>query len=437
MHAEIIALGDEITSGQLLDSNSQWLSLRLEELGIRVLYHTTVGDELDAITDVFRRAIERADVIITTGGLGPTADDLTRQAIADATGKQLVMNEEALAHVRGIFSRRNRPMPHKNEVQGLLPEGGRMIHNPHGTAPGVEMVIQRTQKGDRSLFSERPEGCCTQKGPDPFSDACYFYALPGVPAEMREMWHGSLEASIREIGGGQRMVRHRKIKCFGAGESQVEEMLPDLIRRGREPRVGINASKATIILRITAEGETEEECYAAMEPTVATIRECLGNLVFGEGDDELQHVVCRLLTSQQKTLATAEWGTGGLVADWLNDVPGAADFFVGGLYVSCERAVQRTLGISPDLFEQHGVISEQVAAAMATACREQFDADYGLAVGAFPDSDPQAKSPASFYLALATPDGVTTKSSPYAAHPAILKNFCAKRALNLVRLAIS
>lgn len=413
MHAEIIALGDEITSGQLLDSNSQWLSLRLEELGIRVLYHTTVGDQLDAITDVFRRAINRADVIIATGGLGPTADDLTRQAIADATGTQLVMNEEALAHVRGIFARRNRPMPHKNEVQGLLPEGGRMIHNPHGTAPGVEMTISRDGK-----------------------DACHFYALPGVPAEMREMWHGSLEASIRQIGGGGRMVRHRKIKCFGAGESQVEEMLPDLIRRGREPRVGINASKTTIILRITAEGETEEECYAAMEPTVATIRQCLGDLIFGEGDDELQHAVCRLLNSQQKTLATAEWGTGGLVADWLNDVPGAADVFVGGLYVSCERAVQRTLGISPGLFEQHGVISEQVAAAMATACRDQFGADYGLAVGAFPDSDPQVEFPASFYLALATPDGVTTKSYPYAAHPAILKNFCAKRALNLVRLAI-
>jgi PncC family amidohydrolase len=436
MHAEIIALGDEITSGQLLDSNSQWLSLRLEELGIRVLYHTTVGDQLDAITDVFRRAIERADVIIATGGLGPTADDLTRQAIADATGQQLVMNEEALAHVRGIFARRKYPMPHNNEAQALLPEGGQMIQNPNGTAPGVEMAISR--KGDRSLFPERPEGCCAQKSPDSCSasEVCHFYALPGVPAEMREMWYDSLEASLREIGGGKRMVRHRKIKCFGAGESQVEEMLPDLIRRGREPRVGINASKTTIILRITAEGATEEECFAAIEPTVATIRECLGDLIFGEGDDELEHAICRLLKSQQKTLATAEWGTGGLVADWLNDVPDAADVFVGGLLVSCQRAVQRTLGISPDLFEQHGVVSEQVAAAMATACREQFDADYGLAVSAFPDSDPQAETPASFYLALATVDGVTTKSHPYAAHPAILKNFCAKRALNLVRLAV-
>ena len=414
MHAEIIALGDEITSGQLLDSNSQWLSLRLEEMGIRVLYHTTVGDQLDAITNVFRRAIDRADVIITTGGLGPTADDLTRQAIADATGRRLVMNDEALAHVRSIFARRKYTMPQKNEVQGLLPEGSKMIHNPNGTAPGVEMAISRDGQGD-----------------------CHFYALPGVPAEMREMWYDSLEASLQTFGGGQRVVRHRKIKCFGAGESKVEEMLPDLIRRGREPRVGINASKTTIILRITAEGATEEECYSSMEPTVATIRECLGDLIFGEGDDELQHAVCRLLKEQGKTLATVEWGTGGLVADWLNDVPDASDVFIGGLLVSCQHAVQRTLGLNPEIFQQHGPISEQVAAAMAAACRIQFDADYALAVSPFPAHDPQAETPAPFYLALATPDGVTTKSHPYASHPAILRNFCAKRALNLVRLGLS
>lgn len=413
MQAEIIALGDEITSGQLLDTNTQWLSLQLEELGVRVLYHTTVGDQLDAITDILRRAIDRADVIITTGGLGPTADDLTRQAIADATGRHLVMNDEALAHVRGIFARRNRPMPHKNEVQGLLPEGGGMIHNPHGTAPGVEITISRDGRGD-----------------------CHLYALPGVPAEMREMWFGTLEVAVRKIGGGKRMVRHRKIKCFGAGESQVEEMLPDLIRRGRDPRVGINASKTTIILRITAEGATEEECFAAMEPTVATIRECLGDLVFGEGEDELQHAVCRLLASRGETLATAEWGTGGLVADWLNDVPEAANVYLGGVLVSSTHAVQRTLGVASGLFEQHGEISEQVAEAMATSCRERFGADYGLAVSAFPEADFQAESPAPFYLALATPDGVAASSFPYAAHPAILKNFCAKRALNQVRLAL-
>ncbi len=346
-----------------------------------------------------------------------------------------------MAHVRSIFARRNYPMPRTNEVQALLPEVARMIRNPNGTAPGVEMAIDR--KGVRTHFPQRPDQpsvgarCFAEKSPDPFSGVSHLYALPGVPAEMREMWYDSLEASLREIGGGQRMVRHRKIKCFGAGESRIEEMLPDMIRRGREPRVGINASKTTIILRITAEGATEEECYAAMEPTVATIRECLGDLVFGEGDDELQHAVCRLLRQKQATLATVEWGTGGLVADWLNDVPEAADRLVGGLIVSSDASVQRNLGVSADLFQQYGPISQQVTAAMATACRERFSADYALAVGCFPEHDPQAESPASFYLALAAPSGLTVQSLPYASHPAILKNFCAKRALNLVRLALS
>ena len=413
MHAEILAIGDEITSGQLLDTNSQWLSQRLEELGIRVLYHTTVGDELQAITDVFRLAIDRADVIIATGGLGPTADDLTRQAIADATGSRLVIDAASLAHVRDIFARRNYPMPSSNDVQALLPEGARMIHNPNGTAPGIEIAIPRPGKGD-----------------------CHVYALPGVPAEMREMWFGSLLTALHAIGGGRRVVRHRKIKCFGAGESKVEEMLPDLIRRGRQPRVGINASGATIILRITAEGATDEECCAAMEPTAATIRQCLGELVFGEGDDELQHAVCRLLKSRGKTLSTVEWGTGGLVADWLAGTPEAAEVFAGGLVVTSAPSAERTLNVPADLFAEHGPISEQVAAAMATACRARFGTDYALAVGPFPQFNPQAESPASFYLALSAPDGLSTKTLPYASHPAILKSFCAKRALNLLRLTL-
>ncbi len=419
MHAEIIAIGDEITSGQLLDTNSQWLSQRLEDLGIRVLYHTTVGDELEPICDVFRRAVQRADVIIATGGLGPTADDLTRQAIAQAAGRPLVVDEAALAHVRGIFARRNRPMPASNEVQGLLPQGSRMIHNPHGTAPGIEIQI--------------PKGQPKNGLPVDPADCCHVYALPGVPAEMREMWFGSLESALRQIGGGRRVVLHRKLKCFGVGESQLEAMLPDLIRRGRQPRVGINASGATIILRITAEGASDEECCAAMEPTVATIRQCLGNLVFGEGDDELQHAVCRLLKSQEKTLSTVEWGSAGQVADWLAAVPEAGQVYAGGLVVTSPLSAQRSLDLTADLFARHQAVSQPVAAALAHACRARFGTHYALAVGPFPQHDPQAATPSSFHLALAAPDGLAAKTLPYAAHPAILKTFCAKLALDFLR----
>ncbi len=413
MHAEIIAIGDEITSGQLLDTNSQWLSQQLEELGIRVLCHSTVGDELDPCADVFRRAVARADVVVSTGGLGPTADDLTRQAVARVTGRELILDPEALEHVRALFARRGREMPPQNEQQAMIPAGGRMIHNPHGTAPGIDLEVPREGTG-----------------------SCHLFALPGVPAEIKEMWEGSVAERLRRLGAGRRIIRHRRIKCFGAGESQIEAMLPELIRRGREPTVGINASQTTIILRVTAQGTTEQECRAAMEPTVATIYRCLGRLVFGEDDDELQHAVGRLLRQQRKTLATAEWGTAGLVAQWLGTVAGAEQHYLGGVVAAARKTLANVLGLAPDALAECSPTSGEMARAMALGCRRRFAADYGLGVAGFPQRDPEEAQPKPTAFALATPGGVEIKEFPFAGHPATLKVFCAKRALNMVRLAL-
>lgn len=413
MHAEIIAIGDEITSGQLLDTNSQWLSLRLEEMGIRVLYHATVGDDLEALAGVFRQAVARSDVVISTGGLGPTADDLTREALAQGTGRRLLLDQKALAHIRELFARRGREMPERNELQAMFPEGARPVPNPHGTAPGIAMEIARAGK-----------------------PPCRLFALPGVPPEMREMWTQSVSVALREAGAGHRLVRHRIIKCFGAGESTIEEMLPDLIRRGRVPRVGINASKTTIILRITADGADEKECQALIEPTAKTIYQCLGNLAYGEGDDELQDALARLLQEQDKTLATCEWGTGGMVADWLGDVPEAREHYLGGVVVSGETGLVRAAGVPEELVRQQSAASPEVAQAMAHETRRRFGTDYGLAVSRFPDPNPLAAEPLPFYLGLADAEGVRSKAVPYAGHPATLKIYCAKHALNMARLAL-
>lgn len=417
MHGEILAIGDEITSGQLLDTNSQWLSQRLEELGVSVLYHSTVGDELGPCAEVFRRAIDRADVVVATGGLGPTADDLTREALARATDRPLQLDTDALEHVRAMFARRKRPMPPQNELQAMFPAGSHVAPNPHGTAPGIDLEVPRV-------------------GHSP----CHVICLPGVPAEMVEMWHDSVAATIGRFVGSGRVIRRRRINCFGAGESQIESMLPDLIRRGRQPTVGINASKTTIILRIAAEGETEEQCYALMEPTVTTIRQCLGTLVFGEEDDELQHVVIRLLRQCGKTLATAECATGGLVAEWLSGVERRADVYRGGL----------VLAEFPESVD-----------VMAARCREQFGADFGLAVGPFAEESPEnLSSPVgrgatenlpspigrgaggegsevqAVEFALAFADGVQHKTIPFGWHPALSRMHCAKHALNFIRLAM-
>jgi nicotinamide-nucleotide amidase len=413
MRAEIIAIGDEITSGQLLDTNTQWLSQRHEELGIRVLYHTTVGDELDPMADVFREAIRRADVVVSTGGLGPTADDLTRHALAKAAGRELIVDRQMLEEIRRLYQRRKRVMPKQNEQQAMFPQGSRVVVNPHGTAPGIALDVPREGLAPARVF-----------------------CLPGVPAEMKEMWLGTVVGALRKAGAGQRIVRHRIIKCFGAGESNVESMLPDLIRRGRTPRVGINASQTTIILRITAEGASEAECDAIIEPTATIIRNCLGPLVFGEGDDQLQHAVVRLLRERHKTLATAEWGTAGLVSDWLGDVPGAEGAYLGGVVTPDENALCRLLEIPRELISENSVICAEVARAMAAGCRQRFGTDYALAVGRFPEFDPAASAPKPMFVALAGASGVEVHEFPYAGHPASLKVFSAKRALNVARLAL-
>jgi nicotinamide-nucleotide amidase len=411
MDAEIISIGDEITSGQTLDTNSQWLSRRLEELGIRVLYHTTVADQLAENVAVFRLALTRADVVVATGGLGPTADDLTRQALAETVDRPLVLEPRALEHVRAIFARRKRPMPVQNEVQAFLPKGSQMIDNPHGTAPGI--FLEQAREG---------------RAP------CRLFALPGVPAEMREMWEQSVAPALRAAGAGQRVIVRKNLKCFGAGESQVEAMLPDLIRRGRTPTVGITASQSTIILRIAAAGESVEECQRLIAPVEATIHQCLGTLVFGQDDDELQDVVLRQLGVQGRTLATLEWGTGGLVAQWLHAADLGRERYRGGLTLTPGSVPHAVLGIDapwPSEPEQAGPLVQ----AAAEAWRARTAADVCLAVGPVPPGDPETDGPRPVILALATAAPTQLKSVPYAGHPELRKTLLAKLALNYLRLA--
>jgi nicotinamide-nucleotide amidase len=213
-------------------------------------------------------------------------------------------------------------------------------------------------------------------------------------------------------------------------------MLPDIIHRSRDPHVGITAEQATIVLRLSASGATEEACQAAMEPIAAAIRQHLGKLVFGEEDDELQDAVIRLLRQKGKTLATAEWGTAGLVADWLGDVADAPGFYLGGVVVQSEAAAKRMLDVSPDPSGARAEGHQRLAARMASACRERLGADYGLAVGPLPKFDPAASDPKPVFFALATAAGVSTRSMPFSAHPALLKALCGKNALDMLRLAI-
>jgi len=406
VHAEVISIGDELTSGQRLDTNSQWLSERLGEIGVRVMYHSTVGDDLAANIRVFREALDRADVIVASGGLGPTADDLTRAALAQCVGVPLVQDDEALQHIQALFARRKRQMPAANVVQAQFPQGSRVVPNPHGTAPGIDLVVQREGRAPARVF-----------------------CLPGVPAEMKEMWSSTVGPAIAAMQPEPRIIRHKRIKCFGVGESDLEAMMPDLIARQREPLVGITVHHATITLRVTASGRTPQECDTFMQPTLDTIHQCLGDLIFGYEDDELQHAVVRLLRQQGKTLSTLECGTGGLVAHWLSDVSGSSQQYRGG-----------------DVLTSPSNANREELLAWLRNTQNGFETDYALAIGPFPSgregeapaepSTAQSHDAGEVLLAVAAEGKIVAKSIPFFGHPDILKARIAKSGLNMLRLML-
>ncbi len=412
MIAEILAVGDEITSGAKVDTNSAWLSQRLEELGVRVLYHSTAGDEREPCLDVFRRATERADLVIATGGLGPTADDLTREILAELAGRPLTFYPEAFEQIKALFAARWREMPKSNDVQAYFPEGSRVIPNQHGTAPGIDLDIPRTGK-----------------------TACRFFALPGVPAETYEMFAATVAPAIREMSGETRIIRRRVIHVFGAGESKVEEMLPDLIRRGRNPTVGITASKATISLRLVAEGTTDAECDEILEPTVRTIYDSLGDMIFGEGDDELHGVVVRLLKEKKKTLAVVEIGTRGMIADWFGETNDAAKE-VRACVTVFDKQDLCAFAPTAALNEADGDFFTKAAKEI----RETLGTDYAIVVGPTPKNFSGSNQPGeketTVPVVLATNGDSVEHAVPYASHPALLKILLGKRALNLLRLEL-
>ena len=411
--AEIVAIGDELTSGQRLDTNSQWISQQLADLGIRVLLHTTVADDLKTGIQVLRQAIQRVDLIICTGGLGPTADDLTRETIARATDRPLQQDDEALAHIENLFRTRNRKMPQRNTIQAMFPEGSLVVPNPHGSAPGIDLTIH----------------------PDN-SDPARVFALPGVPAEMVEMWNATVQPRILvQIGDQRTLTVHHQVKCFGVGESDLEQMLPDLIARGRQPTVGITVSQATITLRISATGSTEAACRTLMQGTIDTIHNCLGDLVFAEGELELQHVVHDLLNETGLTLATIECGNSGLLTNWLSESHLDPSRYQQGLVIGGPSRFE-PLWKDPNLGSLTSQPAEQLVQTVAQHALGQLATDIVLVLGPEPTDQAWTHSDDRIHYALAIGDQVSSKSSPYSGHPAILRARSAKQALNHLRLTL-
>jgi nicotinamide-nucleotide amidase len=408
MKAEILSIGSELTSGQNLDTNSQWLSLRLAEMGIPVGWHTTIADDLEANVEAFRIASRRAGLVLATGGLGPTLDDLTREALARAAGVELVPHEESLEQIRQMFARRNRAMPERNRVQALFPVGAEPVPNANGTAPGVWMRL-----GEAHLA-----------------------AMPGVPSEMYAMFETQVRPRLARLAPGGGVLIQRKVNCFGAGESAVEEKLLDLTRRGHVPEVGITVADATVSLRILARAAGAAEARRQIEPVEQTIRQRLGSLVFGVEDEDLHDVVVRLLEEKRLTLATAESLTAGQVAERLARVPGASRCLVGGVVAYDNRVKNALLGVPQDLLDVYGAVSAPVAEAMAVGCRTRLQSDLAVSTtgvagpgGATPD-----KPVGLVYVGLAWEGGAEAVAFSWGGTRTEIQSRTAKLALNRVRL---
>ena len=412
MRAEILSIGSELVSGQSLDTNSRWLSQQLGSLGIPVAFHTTLGDEMDDHLGAFRAAFGRADLVIMTGGLGPTQDDLTREALAACAGVPLVEDPGSLAAIAAMFARRNREMAERNRVQALFPQGAEPLPNPIGTAPGIWMTLGRAT----------------------------IAALPGVPSEMKRMYQDEVVPRLIGLGLGGRRIVHRKINLFGKGESDIESQAMDLTTRGRIPEVGITASDATISFRITGVGDTEEEALRQTELTAALIYERFSSLVVGEGTDDVAEGLFALLARTHSTLATAESCTGGQIAERMTAIPGVSPYYLGGAVTYSNESKTSMLGVPAELIAAHGAVSPEVAAAMAEGVRTRLGATIGISTTgiAGPAGGTPDKPVGLVYLGLSTADGTQTRRLDMGAERPrdFIQMFSAKAALNWARLVL-
>lgn len=352
MKAEVLTIGDELLRGEIVDSNKSFLSERLLRIDVDTRFHSSVRDEPADMIDAFRRAAGRVDVVLVSGGLGPTRDDLTIEVLAETFGRKMVLHEPSLRVIEAFFERFGRKMAESNAKQAWFPDGADVLPNPVGTAPGCMLEAEDT----------------------------LFFCMPGVPRELFQMMDEQvvprIAARARPEGGG--VVRATLLRTFGIGESNLDDELHDLAR-GEHLSLGFRTTFPDNFLRPVARGSSAEEAEERLAELCGAIRERLGALVYGEGDEEsLEAVVVRSLIERGLSVASAESCTGGMIGARLTAVPGSSATYQGGVVAYADAAKTRHLGVPEALLEAHGAVSEPVALAMARGARERFGADLAV-----------------------------------------------------------
>lgn len=416
MNAIILSVGDELVLGQTVDTNSAWLSAQLAAVGCGVAAHVTVPDDQTRIEAAIRSASVQCDILLISGGLGPTEDDLTRQALAAVIGAPLEPDARWLAELEKFFSARGRPMPASNRVQAMIPRGAEMIFNTAGTAAGIHAIL--------------PSGTA------PVSTSCHVFVMPGVPKEMKIMFERDVISFIRAASGGA-VILSRTLHTFGMGESAVAERLGDLMRRGRNPSVGTTVSQGVVSLRVNSRFASRDEAEVQLERTANQCRAALGTLIYGHDDQSLAEVVGTMLKSAPgaPTVCTAESCTGGLLGKMLTDMPGSSSYFGYGWVTYANRAKEQLLGVPAGLLEQHGAVSEPVVKAMANGARQRSGSTYALAISgiAGPDGGTAAKPVGTVCIALAGPDDCQPRTFLFPGDREMIRDRSAKMALTLLR----
>lgn len=408
MKAELIAIGTEILLGTTINSNAAMISALLSEMGIDVYWESVVGDNMERAAEAVRRAAERADIIITTGGLGPTCDDITKEAVAEAFGVGLEENREEKEWLIELFRARGSKLTENNYSQIMLPEGSKPIRNSRGTAPGC-----RFEKDGKIVLM-----------------------LPGPPHELEAMLNESVRGMLMNLSGG--IIVSHKLNLFGISESLMESKLRDYMKGLNNPTLAPYAAKGECTLRVTAKAESAEEAEKMMEPVIDRVKKTFGNFIYGMDYDGLEQMVIEQLIEKNLTLACAESCTGGLLSKRLSDIPGASKAFLGSVISYTNEVKNKLLGIPNKLIEEKGAVSEEVAAFMAMNVRELIGSSFGIGITGLAGPEGDGINPIGLvYIALSTKDSLyVRKVHVKARNRGAVRLYAGSHALDMVRRKI-
>lgn len=405
MKLEILTIGDEILSGNIVDTNFAWLGDRLWTAGIELHWHTTVGDEPEEISQALLASVGRSQAVIVTGGLGPTTDDITIEVAAQAFGLPLVLNLQALEAIKERFGKIGREMTPNNKKQAMLPDGSEALSNKVGTAPGCHLVFKKT----------------------------HFFFLPGVPREMKQQFDDSVFPALLRLDPTKVQFRQKILRCFGLPEATIGQKLDGMDLTGVD--LAYRVSFPEILLKISARGGDVAGLEKRIQEVEGEIRTRLGDVVYGEGGEGLAAVVGQLLTKRRETLSVAESCTGGLLASLITDVPGSSRYFERGVVTYSNQSKTELINVPESLIKTFGAVSSEVAVAMAKGVRRLAKTTYGLAITgiAGPEGGTPEKPVGTVHIALDSESGTEAREFHFPTNREWFKLVAAFSALDLLR----